>query len=557
MPMKILAIKIESWVIGYLKNLLNGWQIDQIWVIVPIYGHLQVGNWMDTDHFHNKYARVAQKLLNKLRGDISRSSFFKTLAKELRQIVTYDRLVINLYDSADGTLTYFTSAAGAVISSLAQNRAADSEKTVAGRAIACRKPVIITDLASSFPGCLPHPLLEAGLTTTMAFPLLLNNQVIATLHCSFLKEPAELYGIVNFLSEMSPVIAVCLGAILASTREEYFKQPGISQKPQNNASFVCQSPLMQKLFLKIKCVARLGIPLLVLGETGTGKTCLARLIHNLSPRSDKSFVAINCPSLSSSLFESELFGHAKGAFTGAINKRHGRLEMSNEGTLFLDEIGELPLDLQPKLLEVLENNTFTRIGENTPLHLDCRFIAATNINLENALNEGTFRQDLYHRLAVCELRLPPLRQRKEDIPELIKVLGCKLAKEYGLAYDEQLFYREDGIMEELMLWPWPGNIRELRNVILQIMVLKATREKFTLKILRNILTDSVASGQRACQEGPDLSLASLERAHIEKILRMTNGKIGGTDGAAEILGINRSTLQHRMKKLGCSITEGI
>lgn len=525
---------------------------------------------MQTENFHGKAEGIAKRLLSGLGTDISRPAFFKVLAEELSAVFKFDRLVINLYDSDGGMLSYFTSAEGAVVSSLSPVRPADASNTVAGRAIAGRKPVIITDLARCFPEAVPHPLMEAGLTTTMAFPLMLNNRVFATLHCSFLKQPSELYAITNFLTELCPAIAVCLGAILSFSlsapplsRRIEEKQQGRksgrrSAGPEPDAAFVYQSPAMRTLMRRVDAMARLNVPILILGESGTGKTMLAREIHLHSPRRDSPFVKVSCPSLSSTLFESELFGHCKGAFTGAAAKRVGRVEMAHGGTLFLDEIGELGADMQSKLLQVLDESTFERVGESIPLTVDVRFVAATNMNVAAAVAGGRFRGDLFHRLAVCVLEMPPLRGRREDIPLLIRVISRQLAARYALPPLPAAALRSAEMMKLFTSWEWPGNIRELRGLLLRMMTMYSVTGRIGMEETRALLEENAAleisAGKEAEERRPApaelTSLADMEREHILRALEKTGGRLGGVSGAAALLGLNRSTLQHRMRKLG-------
>lgn len=307
-------------------------------------------------------------------------------------------------------------------------------------------------------------------------------------------------------------------------------------------------------------MARLNIPILILGESGTGKTMLAREIHLHSPRRDSPFVKVSCPSLSSTLFESELFGHCKGAFTGAAAKRIGRVEMAHGGTLFLDEIGELGADMQSKLLQVLDESTFERVGESVPLTVDVRFVAATNMNVAAAVTAGHFRNDLYHRLAVCVLEMPPLRSRREDIPLLIRVLSRQLANRYALPSLPATVLRSSDMLKLFTSWTWPGNIRELRGLLLRMMTTYSVTGRIGLEETRALLEENAAleKGSSMVQEeeerrsvrGELSSLVELEKEHIIRALEKTGGRLGGPSGAAALLGINRSTLQHRMRKLG-------
>jgi transcriptional regulator with GAF, ATPase, and Fis domain len=281
---------------------------------------------------------------------------------------------------------------------------------------------------------------------------------------------------------------------------------------------------------------------LITGETGTGKDYLAHCIHNLSARRNHLFVKTNCPALASSLFESELFGHAKGAFTGANDKRLGRFELAHGGTIFLDEIAELPIGLQAKLLHILQDGQFERVGDSRPVQIDCRVIAATNKDLQQSIRAGAFREDLFYRLNIVSIHVPPLRERKEDIPLLMKQLTLIQARQMNRP--EPIYsYRA---LERLCGYPWPGNVRELKNLVKRMIILRPGDE-ISADDVEKILESALPQGQ-----GMDENLLShrdSERQHIVKTLTRTRGAIGGPNGAARLLGLPRSTLQYRIKKL--------
>jgi transcriptional regulator with GAF, ATPase, and Fis domain len=281
---------------------------------------------------------------------------------------------------------------------------------------------------------------------------------------------------------------------------------------------------------------------LITGETGTGKDYLARCIHNLSPRRSHLFVKTNCPALASSLFESELFGHARGAFTGANDKRLGRFELAHGGTIFLDEIAELPISLQAKLLHILQDGQFERVGDSRPVQIDCRVIAATNKNLQESIRAGTFRQDLFYRLNIVSIHVPPLRERKEDIPLLMKQLTTIQARQMNRP--EPVY--SDRALERLCRYPWPGNVRELKNLVKRMVILRAG-DRISADDVGKIIESALPQGQKISEEVA--SLRDTERQHILKALARTRGVLGGGRGAAQVLGLPRSTLQYRIKKL--------
>jgi transcriptional regulator with GAF, ATPase, and Fis domain len=307
----------------------------------------------------------------------------------------------------------------------------------------------------------------------------------------------------------------------------------------NFEELIGQSPALQAVLDKVRSVAPTDASVLITGETGTGKELIARAIHSASKRRDKPLIKINCAAFPTGLVESELFGHEKGAFTGAIARRSGRFELADGGTIFLDEIGEIPPETQVKLLRVLQEREFDRVGGGSPIKVDIRILAATNRNLLQAVREKTFREDLYYRLSVFPISLPPLRERKEDIPLLVHFLVHKFAARIGK--------RIDGVTEQTMRrlidYPWPGNIRELENILERAVILTTGT---TLAIAPDVLPLSDA----APAARPQLTLESVERDHIVAVLHQTDWVIEGPRGAARILGLHPNTLRNRMKKLG-------
>jgi transcriptional regulator with GAF, ATPase, and Fis domain len=287
---------------------------------------------------------------------------------------------------------------------------------------------------------------------------------------------------------------------------------------------------------------------LVQGETGTGKEVIARAIHGASPRCKGRFVALNCAAIPSSLLESELFGHEKGAFTGAVTQAMGRFQAADGGTLFLDEIGDLPLELQPKLLRALQEKQFERLGGGHTFQVDVRVIAATNQDLGRMMDERTFRADLYYRLNVFPIVLPPLRERRDDIPLLTEHFVRKFAERQGKSIDSI----PDEVMDVLVCHDWPGNIRELQNVI-ERGVIMTTGCVLSLQTTAHILQEGGTAKVRivtGSEKAPMKTLADAERAHITAVLRETNWIVGGSRGAAARLGLARTTLIARMQRLG-------
>ena len=305
----------------------------------------------------------------------------------------------------------------------------------------------------------------------------------------------------------------------------------------NYENIIGQSDGLNYVLYKVEQIASSDTTVLVLGETGTGKELVARAIHGLSPRKDRTLVKVNCATLPSNLIESELFGHQKGAFTGAHARQLGRFEVANGATLFLDEIGELPLELQPKLLRVIQDGEFERLGSSDTIKVDVRVIAATNRNLEEEVSKGWFREDLWYRLSIFPITVPPLRERKEDIALLVDFFVDKIAKRLGKSIESI----PTSVMNTLQDYQWPGNVRELENVLERAVINSSGPKLRLVDELKKPHTD-LATTQK--------TLEAVERDHIVRVLEQTNWKVSGKNGAAEILGLNRSTLRARIRKLG-------
>jgi chemotaxis protein methyltransferase CheR len=304
----------------------------------------------------------------------------------------------------------------------------------------------------------------------------------------------------------------------------------------NHENIIGQSNAINYVFYKVEQIAGTDTNVLVLGETGTGKELVARAIHGLSLRKDRALVKMNCASLPSNLIESELFGHEKGAFTGAHTRRLGRFEIANGATLFLDEIGELPLELQPKLLQVIQNGEFERLGSSKTIKVDVRIIAATNRNLEEEVRKGRFREDLWYRLNIFPITMPPLQDRLDDIPLLVDFYVDKISKRLGKSIEMVPV----SVMESLQKYHWPGNIRELENVLERAVIGSSGPKLHLVDELKKPLKGVKRSVQ---------TLEDVERDYIVRVLEQVQWKVSGKNSAAEILGLDRSTLRARMRKL--------
>jgi len=310
------------------------------------------------------------------------------------------------------------------------------------------------------------------------------------------------------------------------------------KQQQGFEEIVGRSPALERVLRQVEQVAPAGTTVLITGETGSGKELIARAIHNLSPRRERPMVTVNCGAISPGLVESELFGHEKGAFTGAVSRKIGRFELANEGTLFLDEIGDLSLDLQVKLLRVLQEGELERVGGSRPLKVDVRVIAATHKDLEAAVLEGRFRADLFYRLNVFPIRTPALRERREDIPALVRYFALKYATKMGRRIESI----PKPVLDTLSAYDWPGNVRELANVLERSVIISRGS---TLE-----LGDWIGGSHDRGAVRPEAAPQDLTRERVVEALEATGWRVSGPNGAAQRLGLKPTTLEARMKRLG-------
>lgn len=495
--------------------------------------------------------RILLEINNAVITNFSTNDFFKALSTELMKHFDYDRLSIFIYDEEAQSLTYLTLADGVQPEGFEKNVRPLASGAIARMVIQSKEPVIVEDLSLYTNHESIVAMVNAGLQSTMAFPLIVRNRILGTMHMSFKKTPTELSELTEIFTDVSNQVALAVGNMLAFSHLEeekrnlerdkrYLMRSTENYQPDD---FLYVSPAMMDIMKLARSVAEIDAPLLITGETGTGKDYIARYIHLLSPRKDHLFVKVNCPALTPSLFESELFGHVKGAFTGADSQRTGRFEMADKGIIFLDEIGEIPMEQQAKLLQVIQEHQFERVGDNRPIKTDFRLIAATNKNLSTAIEKGEFRQDLYYRLNIIQIHVPPLRERREDIPYLINRMNEREAAEIKRTAPK---YTEK-ILEFLSSYHWPGNVRELKNLIKRFVILKPG-ETINLSDVHKIL--SLTEPLENTHLKKTMTLAESEKYCIERALTRSKGLVGGPGGAAEILDVPKSTLQYRIKKYG-------
>ncbi len=401
---------------------------------------------------------------------------------------------------------------------------------------------------------------DEGLRSFCWLPLISHGRGLGVLGLSRLKAIPFSQDDVHFLMQVASQIAIAVENALAYgqiseltnklAQEKLYLEDEICTEA-NFKEIVGKSPALQRVLKLVETVAPTNSTVLIYGETGTGKELIARAIHDLSPRSSKTFVKLNCAALPAGLLESELFGHEKGAFTGAVAQRIGRLELANHGTLFLDEVGEIPLELQPKLLRILQEQEFERLGSTRTIRTDVRLIAATNRDLAAMVQEQQFRSDLFFRLNVFPVELPPLRERPEDIPLLVR----HFAEEFSRRMSRTVETISSETMNALCQYRWPGNIRELQNVIERSVIL-STGPSLNVPVaeLRSRRMPAPANDlpqMKSKRRRPVRSILSdVDRNQIVLALREAGGRVGGRDGAAARLGLKRTTFITRMKKLG-------
>lgn len=392
---------------------------------------------------------------------------------------------------------------------------------------------------------------EEGLGRMVNIPLIARGNCLGTLNIGSVDSGEPDVETVDFLRQIATQVALAIEHVQAYERLNKMSQQLAKQNAYlteeikqecNFGRLVGKSDPLRRVMAQIEAVAATSTTVLITGETGTGKEVVARAIHESSQRSSKPFVRLNCAALPSGLVESELFGHERGAFTGAIQRHQGRFELAHEGTLFLDEIGEMPLEVQAKLLRVLEDHQVDRLGSARPIPVNVRLIAATNVDLAAAVAQKCFRADLYYRLKVFPIVLPPLRERREDIPLLAQHILqlCRVKLNRG-----NLIFSESAVAR-LVQYDWPGNIRELQNIIERAAILAPAH---LVEIDDRLVTSSPT--QVAAIERP-VTLYDAERGHILHVLEQAGWRIYGPFGAATRLGINPSTLRSRMKKMDLS-----
>jgi len=475
----------------------------------------------------------------------------KSVSASLRKVVNHDAAAITLLDAEGGVLRI----QGIDLRNLGNKGPFEEgfevslDGTPEGEAIATRRPVLVTTVDfQRFPSPVVRVGFEQGIRSGCAVPLMSRERPLGALSVVSRREHAFTEEHARLLEQCAGQIAIAAENALAYKQITELKDKLAQEKlyledeirtERHFDEIVGESFALRKVLQQIQTVAASDSTVLILGETGTGKELIARAIHESSRRNGRTFVKLNCAAIPTGLLESELFGHERGAFTGAIAQRIGRMELANGGTLFLDEVGDIPLELQPKLLRALQEREFERLGSVRTQKSDVRFLAATNRDLGKMVAEKQFRSDLFYRLNVFPVSVPALRERREDIPRLVRYFVSKYSKKM----DKRIETIPTVAMAKLQTWPWPGNVRELENFIERSVILT---NGHALHVPMAELESAAASQPATALD----TLQNTERDHILRILRETRGVLAGPAGAAARLGVKRTTLQYKMKKLG-------
>jgi formate hydrogenlyase transcriptional activator len=545
----------------------NAFSEGDVELLVPIARQIAVAvqnslNFERARKFEQRAARERDRIRllleinNAVVSHLDLKEVVKTVSASLREIMPHDAAGIALYEPGQNQLREYTNVAYKNVDAFREGDTIPIEGTPAGQVFLTGEPLLIrrpnpakypTDRYSQHPGegspksaCLA-PLISHGRKLGIA-------GVSSTQVERFTDEDLELF------SQISGQIALAVENSLQYREIEALKNMLTGEKlyleeeiktQYNFAEIVGQSSPLRDVLRQVETVAPTDSTVLLIGETGTGKELIARAIHNLSARNERTLVKLNCAAIPTGLLESELFGHEKGAFTGAIAQRVGRFELAHKGTLLLDEIGEIPLELQPKLLRVLQEHEFERLGSSRTIRTEARLIAATNCDLAQMVVERRFRSDLFYRLNVFPIVIPPLRERTGDIPLLVGYF----AQKHAARMNKKIQTIPTKTMQALCSYRWPGNVRELENFIERSVILSRGSDlQSPLSELQG--SDEVSADEGAVRSKPQLTtMEEMERAYIEEVLLHTHGSIGGKDGAAEILGMPASTLRSRIKKL--------
>ena len=496
--------------------------------------------------------RLILDLNNSVVSNLELKDVLRSVSPSIRKTMRLDGVALMLPEATSGLLRLYALDFPDAKGIFPQDTSRPLDGSIAGQVFRSKKPWVgdIEDLNGT--GFDNRLMSGAGVETICMLPLIRCSTTLGVLCLLRLQRDAFTSSDIEFLSQITGQVAIAIDNAFAYrriteltdklTQEKLYLEDEIRSE-LNFEEIIGNSAVLRRVLRQVEAVAPTNSTVLIQGETGSGKELIARAVHNLSQRRNHPFVKLNCAAIPTGLMESELFGHEKGAFTGAISQRIGRFELASQGTIFLDEISEIPVDLQPKLLRVLQEREFERLGSSRTLKTNARLIAATNRDLSAMVGEQRFRSDLFYRLNVFPIHVPPLRERKEDIPFLVRHFAQHFAR--NMTKNVDTISAET--MNALVLYPWPGNIRELQNVIERAVILSKG------PILNVALSDLKPRGSDTNTNGHSSGTATLEeieRRHILSILEQTNWVFSGPNGAAAKLGMKRPTLQFRMQKLG-------
>jgi len=522
----------------------------------------------------NERLQLLLNLTNRITSNLKLRELLRAVAANIREVMQCDAVAVSLVDSASGTSRLY-------VLDFPQGKGLIKEErvlTIAGpakRVLETLKPAVFGKAdPSEVPLEIYNEMVAEGLESSCLIPLINRGRALGILSIARTTEvPFAPYD-VEFLTQAAGQIAIAIENALAYHEISQLKDKLAQEKlyleeeirgEMNFENIVGNSPTLKHVLELVETVAPNDSTVLLLGETGTGKELIARAIHDRSRRKDRTFVKMNCAAIPTGLLESELFGHEKGAFTGAIAQKVGRLDLADQGTLFLDEVGDIPIEIQPKLLRALQEREFERLGSTHTRKVNVRLVAATNCDLEEMIAKKEFRSDLYYRLNVFPIRIPPLRERKEDIPLLVSFFVQKFAKQM----QRKIEGISPAVMKGLTAWEWPGNIRELENFIERSVILTRSKsleaplaelrrsnsrepavlmqgsgKEDIVRIVKETL--HVLHGNKTAKDEWDQK----QRDEIMHALGESKGRVGGAEGAAARMGINRTTLLSRMKKFG-------
>jgi formate hydrogenlyase transcriptional activator len=507
--------------------------------------------------------RVLLEVNNVLVTSLELPELFRGIVSTLQRVVHHDYTSLALLDPVTGLLKIYALDFPGRQGLLKPEMTISRDASPAGRAIAEGRTLVSRGAElDQYQSEVVRRLRAEGLETICCIPLTNRGRTFGSLNLASRRTDVFSAPDIELVQQVAAQIAIAVENALAFKEIDVLKDKLAEEKLyleeeiRNTFNFeeiIGESQAIRRVLAQVELVAPAGTTLLIQGETGTGKEVIARAVHNLSPRRERTFVKINCAAIPSGLLEAELFGHERGAFTGALNQKIGRFELADRGTLFLDEVGDIPLELQPKLLRVLQEQEFERLGSNRTQRVDVRVVAATNRDLPKLVAERAFRSDLYYRLNVFPIYIPALRERREDVPLLVRYFVQKFSRRLNKTVE----YVPADAMDALANYAWPGNIRELENLIERAVLLSPGKElRVPLAELKSggAITDSSSSFTSLTSSVSSISsistLEEAERQHILRALRQTEWRIAGLKGAAALLGMKRTTLQARMRKLG-------